>query len=91
MTEFKIQRGMLIRALKDQLPAQKGLVYRVMDVNSNLTLDGIWVRIPLDHSAWQEAHLPWVDDRIVMDNVIPLPPPTLYGKVLNFFKRGDNK
>ena len=161
MSDFKVQRGMIIRALKDQPPVVKGRLYRVIDVNSNLTLDGLQVRLHLDHNAWQEAHLPYVDEeatvtlepvveeskpigraltneevdnlvseadtmiavfdtpqepselqiteeeiaqaiekqrtqsRLIMVDpdiyLVPLPPPTVYGKVLNFFKRGDKK
>lgn len=91
MLEFKVQRGMLIRALKDQLPAEQGKVYGVIDSSFYLTLysdaTGSF-RVMTDHSNWQEAHIPYIDPREVVNNVIELKPKSLYGKILQFIKRG---
>lgn len=92
MLEFKVQRGMLIRALKDQLPAEQGKVYGVIDANTYLTLysdDTGSFRVMKDDSNWQEAHLPYIDANTVVNNVIEFKPKSLYGKILQFIKRGD--
>ena len=100
MADFKIERGMIIRALVDQPPIKAGDVYRVVDVGSNLMLDGLDIRLPLDNTAWEQAYLVAAQEAEVIalpapvvastDASAPAATPTLLGKVLNFFKKSDS-